>query len=440
MRKYNLSEKVILFSRILLNFIKFKRSPHNSISEIEKEQFKKIKKILIYAYNNNQFYREKFDKFGVHPDKINNLEDFRTKVPFTTKDEILANYEKFIPYDLKYKKDKYLIGKSSGSSGEMLTIYHRPIDTYNYILGRYRIFDMVTNYTPFTKVFYVYTSPFPASSVMGFYPSYFVETLNNIHDTKIKILNVNPDILNIYPSHLIELSKIFQEEETKNLKLKAILVGSELSTQKQRDELSKLFNCKVYDEYSSEELGWVAAQCKYLNYHIFEDLNFIEIVNPDSGQLLENGKVGEIVGTNLCNYSMPFIRYKQGDLASINYKKCGCGFNFKVLNNLIGRKNDSFVLNNKVFSSSFLLDLTYNLILKLNLDIIDFCLIQTNKENVIMQIKKGKSFTKSDQKKIINYLSSYFGNNINIEIEVVKELYKTKKGKRNPIISLVEQK
>ena len=440
MRKYTSSEKFILLSKILLNFMKFKRHPYNSISHIENEQFKKIKQIITYAYNNNKFYRDKFDKHGVHPDMINNIEDFKNKIPFTTKEEILANYDKFVPYDLKSNKNKYLVGRSSGSSGKMLTIYHNPIDTYNYILGRYRIFDMVSDYTPLTNVLYVYTSPFPASSIMGFYKSYFVETLNDLEDTKKKIMNIRPDIINLYPSQLIELSKIFNKEDIKIIKLKAILVGSELSTQKQRDDLSKIFNCKVYDEYSSEELGWIAAQCKNFNYHIFEDFNFVEIINPDSGKLMKNGMVGEVVGTNLCNYSMPFIRYRQGDLASISLKKCDCGFNFRVLDNLIGRKNDSFILNNKKFSSGFLLDLTYNLVLKMNLDIIDFCLMQVDKENVLMQIKKGKRFVESDKKKIIKYLSNYFGKGISISVKVVGQLYKTQRGKRNPIISLLKQK
>ncbi len=439
MRRYNLLEKLNLFYKILINFIEFKKVPYRNQLEIEKKQFKKVKKLITYAYYNNKFYRYKFDESKIHPCDIKNMKDFSDKVPFTTKEEILKNYDDFIPKDLKLKKDYYLIGRSSGSSGKMLTIYHDPIDTYKYILGRYRIFKMVSEYNPLTKVFYIYTSPFPANSILGFFQSYFVETINNIYETKEKILNIKPDIINIYPSQLIELSKIFTKKEIRYLKLKVILVGSELSSQKQRDHLSKRFDCKVYDEYSSEELGWIASQCKCFNYHLFEDFNFIEIIDSNNKNL-KNGKVGEIVGTNLCNYSTPFIRYKQGDLGSISSKKCACGFNFKVLENLIGRKNDSFILNKKKFTSGFLLDLTYNLTLKMNLDIIDFCLIQKDKNKVLMQIKVGKNFIEFDKKKIINYFSSYFGKNIKVDVEVVKLLYKTKRGKRNPIISLLKKR
>ena len=72
-----------------------------------------------------------------------------------------------------------------------------------------------------------------------------------------------------------------------------------------RDELKRQFKCPVLDEYSSEELTRIAAQCLAGNYHVFEDINYMEVLD-DSGMPV-NG-LGVLVGTNLHNHAMPISR------------------------------------------------------------------------------------------------------------------------------------
>jgi hypothetical protein len=87
-----------------------------------------------------------------------------------------------------------------------------------------------------------------------------------------------------------------------------------MSTQTERDEMSRLFGCPVLDEYSSEELTRIAAQCVHLTYHVFEDINYMEVVDEE-GRLAQGP--GVLVGTNLHNKAMPIIRYLQNDLGFI---------------------------------------------------------------------------------------------------------------------------
>jgi phenylacetate-coenzyme A ligase PaaK-like adenylate-forming protein len=51
-----------------------------------------------------------------------------------------------------------------------------------------------------------------------------------------------------------------------------------------------------------------------------------------------------LIGTNLHNYAMPMIRSEQNDLGRIEERDCDCGWNFRALTDLQGRKNDSFIL------------------------------------------------------------------------------------------------
>jgi phenylacetate-CoA ligase len=281
---------------------------------------------------------------------------------------------------------------------------------------------------------YIYTSEYPANSVFGLYPSYFIETLNDIQDTKKKIIELMPDIICLYPSHLRELAKIFTDDEIKNLNLKAIITGSEMSSKKERYSLSQRFLCPVYDEYSSEELGWIAAECRFNKYHIYEDLNFIECLDDPKGGTLSKGR---IIGTNLCNYEMPFIRYDQGDMGKITNGICSCGSNLLCISEIFGRENDQFRIHGKTYSPGFLLDMTYGLVLKLKLDISEFCLIQEKKDRVILELACEK-ISRDDKNKVIKYIQGHLGN-ICINVKRVKTTYRSKSGKKNPIISRISR-
>jgi phenylacetate-CoA ligase len=44
---------------------------------------------------------------------------------------------------------------------------------------------------------------------------------------------------------------------------------------------------------------------------VFEDVAYVEILDPDSEKPMPPGERGGIVGTYLHNLAMPFIRYRQ---------------------------------------------------------------------------------------------------------------------------------
>jgi phenylacetate-CoA ligase len=133
-------------------------------------------------------------------------------------------------------------------------------------------------------------------------------------------------------------------EQCGKLRVKAISTNSEQSTQQQRDVMSDVFGCPVFDEFSTEEMSLGGFQCADKNYHLQEDCAYFEILDPVINRPLQEGWLGEIVGTCLINRVMPFIRYRQGDLGSIGASRCACGNNGRILANISGRKNSSFKL------------------------------------------------------------------------------------------------
>lgn len=429
MRSYSALEYLQVAVKSTIQARWFYKNPWRSPEQIKKYQESQIKKLLAHAYQTTDFYREKYRAAGVEPDDFNCLEDLK-KFPTVTKDEIIEQF----PHGVLSKSVKVsncLRSVSSGSSGKVITIFHDPKDTWGYALGRFRILNLLKNYRPWDKSLYVYTSPYPAMSYFGLYRSFFISTLNDLTDTARVIKKIKPKFISSYPSRMLELRPYFNQKEARDLKLKLISLGSELSTRSQRDLLADHFNCPVYDEYSSEELGWIAGECPHHNYHLWEDISYMEILKSE-----DQSSAGEIIGTNLHNLAMPFIRYRQGDIGVIEAKKCPCGRQSRILASFLGRNNDLFKFaDGKTASPAYLLDSVYDLLLKLKTDIADFCLIQESTKAVRLQIVKGKNFSDDDLPLIKKHLGKLLPAEITIECVSADNLYKTKTGKRNPIIS-----
>jgi phenylacetate-CoA ligase len=417
MRSYTTAEYLQLMSRTVISSPEFYRRPYLGPEKLQSWQKKRIKKIIVHAYTNTRFYNQLYSSAGVTPDDFHQLSDLH-RFPIVTKQQMIDNFPA--------GNQDLLVSVSSGSTGQVISIQHNPADTVAYILGRSRILNMTGKFSPLSKTLYIYTSPYPANSFFGFYSSKFLSTLTESSLLMEKILQIRPDILCSYPSVLLALISKFKPFDFGSWKPKLIITGSETSTDTQRKSLQDFFQCPVLDEYSSEELGWIATQCVHGTYHMWDDISFIETLD------------GEIVGTNLHNFTIPFIRYRQSDSGVVSdFQKCTCGRFTRQLTRLQGRINDQFYFRDTVFSSGFLLDACYSLILDVENSISDYCLIQESMEKVTLQMTSSVRLSKLELEHMGQKLSGYFPQDVRISVVQVEELYKTKSGKRNPIICKV---
>jgi len=127
-----------------------------------------------------------------------------------------------------------------------------------------------------------------------------------------------------------------------NLRPKAIITTSEVLSTADRKYLEESFSSKVFDEYGCGEVGTIAHECEYQNLHINAENVIVEIVD-ENNQAVSPGTPGEIVVTDLTNFSMPLIRYKIADYATISADSCGCGRTLPILKGVHGRAYDSLI-------------------------------------------------------------------------------------------------
>ena len=150
------------------------------------------------------------------------------------------------------------------------------------------------------------------------------------------------------PSYALRLAEVAREmgvDVTKDLKVKIALVGSELLTDAMREEMHKYWgeDLLITSNYGMSELmgPGVSGEClEHTGMHINEDFFIPEIIDPNTGEVLPEGELGELVITCIKKEALPLIRYRTKDITRLYYDKCKCGRTFCRMENLQGRSDD----------------------------------------------------------------------------------------------------
>ncbi|WFB34679.1 hypothetical protein P3T73_10960 [Kiritimatiellota bacterium B12222] len=430
MRTLTLNERVTLLKSFVNGGRFLKQSPYWAPERMRDWQFARIQKLVTHAMKEIPFYRAHYGAASFELGDLKSWDDFH-RLPLVTKDDVIQHF----PEGMLKKGanlDDLIVSRSSGSSGKVLDVCYDSQAMITFMLAGLRLYRMGFRYGPLHRQLYIYTSPYPLSSVFGLFPMHFVSTLEEVDKIAAKIEAIRPELLVCYPSHLKQIAPLLSKRATS--RLRCISVNSEMSTQAERDAISERWGCPVLDEYSSEELTRIAAQCTCGKYHVFEDINYMETLPPEPGSNL-----GVLVGTQLHNFAMPMIRYVQNDLGELQSSVCDCGWRFRQLINLQGRKNDSFLMpSGREISSGFLLDATYDILLEWREAVLDFCLIQTGGDQVKLQVVKGSGWSDRIAEEIKQRFNGYFKNEVRFWIEGVEICEKTRSGKRNPILRRIK--
>jgi phenylacetate-CoA ligase len=277
----------------------------------------------------------------------------------------------------------------------------------------------------------VYTSEYPLLNVPGLYPLEFIPTAADPERVLTALERLRPHILHTYPTVLRDLVAL-APERVAALRLRGVSVGSELSTQAERAAWADVVGVRVCDEYSTEELGRIASQCPEGRYHLHEDVVKTEILDDD-GRPTDG--VGEVVGTELHNRTMPFVRYQQGDLARIVDGPCPCGRHTRLLVDLVGRRNDGFILRDgRRLPAGFLLDASYRAILGSASDTVAaYRFVQHDPDRAVFEVVPGPGWTDDARAVIAAALAAELPASLAVSVAVVPEIVRTAGGKRSTI-------
>ncbi len=149
---------------------------------------------------------------------------------------------------------------------------------------------------------------------------------------------LRPDVLRVRADLLPELVQRTPVDELRKLRVRLIFCGATLTTKSLRMQAQEAFGCPVIDLYGAHEINLVAFECPDCNsYHAIDDSVILEVLNKD-GQEVGPGEDGSVYVTALHSFTMPFIRYSLGDIASRPAETTTCRFGFTRLATIKGRQ------------------------------------------------------------------------------------------------------
>ena len=197
--------------------------------------------------------------------------------------------------------------------------------------------------------------------------------------------------------------------------------------------MEQAYNCRVYEEYSTVENAIFASECEQGRLHVSPDVAVVEILRPD-GLPCAPGEVGEVVVTTLARTYHPLIRFRLGDEAMWDAEPCPCGRQMPVLKEVIGRIEDvvvgpdgrQVVRFHGVFVNQP--NISEGQVIQESLDVIRVKVVPTPK------------FDHTDIRNIIARIKQRLGNGVNVIVEPVPSIPRTKAGKFQAVISLLKDK
>jgi len=157
-----------------------------------------------------------------------------------------------------------------------------------------------------------------------------------------RVTRFRPAVIYGYPTAVARFAAFILRERLAPVTVSSVIVTAERLTDDDRALIRGVFGGDIFNIYCTREHGCMAFECElHRGLHVDAESAHVEIVRD--GQVVPNGHSGEIVVTDLCNYGMPLIRYRTGDLGVLSAEPCPCGLSLPLLSSLDGRATDSLV-------------------------------------------------------------------------------------------------
>jgi len=321
-------------------------------AELRELQGERLRATVERAYENVPFYRQQLDETGVSPDDIESIDDV-TKLPMTTKEDFRDEY----PDGLFAVDDDAIrrIHASSGTTGKpkIVSYTEEDLDVWSEVVARSLVASGVE----------------PGDTVQNAYGyglftgglglHYGIEELGAAvipigsggTQRQVELMtDLESDALACTPSYSLYLAETAEEmgHDPAELPISTIIFGAEPCTDPMREEIEERLGVNGIDIYGlSEIIGpGVSNECHEAQdgLHVWEDHFYPEVVDPATGEPLPEGEEGELVLTSLTKEALPVLRYRTGDLTTLDYDTCECGRTMVRMDNVTGRTDDLLIV------------------------------------------------------------------------------------------------
>lgn len=321
-------------------------------------QSQKLEAMLKRVDASNPFYQNKFRSLGVTLSEIRSIDDLH-KLPFTLKRELEKDQERHPPFgtNLTEPLENYAqYRQTSGTTGKPLKF----LDTKESWEWRTKVMCYILkgvgvnrgdrvllpfNFGPYTAFWITYEGAYQLGTLViptGGWNS--IQRLQCILENHATVIPTTPSYALILADTAIE-----NQIDIANSSVRILMLTGEPGALVPaiKEKLQKAWNAQCFDYIGMTEVGTWGFQCteEPNGVHIIESEFIAEVVDPDTGNHVPEGEVGELVLTNLGRACMPSIRYRTGDLVKVKKGSCPCGRTFRVLDGGVrGRKDEMIIV------------------------------------------------------------------------------------------------
>ena len=410
-----------------------------STGQITQIQTERLRVFLKQIAQDVPYYKKLFQDVRFVPDDIRSVDDLQ-KLPFLTKPVIRENTEALKSIHAT-SLSRFNTG---GSSGEPLVFY----------IGNERVSHDVAEKWRATRWWdvdigdreiVVWGSPIELGSQdrvreirdkllrTKLIPAFEMSEANldrfieQIRAFKPKMLFGYPSSLSLIARHAERRGQIMND-----LGIKVAFVTSERLYDNQRETISRIFGCPVANGYGGRDAGFIAHQCPSGNMHLSAEDIIVEIIDSD-GNALPAGQPGEITVTHLATSEFPFVRYRTGDIGTLDNRQCECGRGLPLLKEIQGRTTDFIVAEDGTIMHG--LALIY--VIRDVAGVKNFKIEQESLRHTRVLLETDNMFNENSINDIREGLLKRLGKNVTLDIERVDDIPREKSGKFRYIVSKV---
>lgn len=320
-----------------------------SIDELRALQLRRMQWSLSHAYQNVAHYRRSFDAAGIQPEDLRSLEDLG-RFPLTVKSHLRDNY----PFGMFAVPREQIarIHASSGTTGKPTVVGYtaRDIDTWSNLVAR-SIWAAGGRRGDIVHVAYGY-----GLFTGGLGAHYGAERLGctvipmsgGQTERQVQLIrDFKPDIIMVTPSYMLAIAEELARQgfDPRSSSLKLGIFGAEPWTETMRGEVEACMDIDAVDIYGlSEVMGpGVASECLETKDGpvLWEDHFYPEIIDPQTGRVLPDGEMGELVLTSLTKEALPVVRYRTRDLTRLLPPTAR---SMRRIEKILGRTDDMLII------------------------------------------------------------------------------------------------
>jgi phenylacetate-CoA ligase len=417
-----------------------------SADQLAGYQAERLSNLVRFAAKNVPYYRDIFHEIRLDAESVKGPGDLR-RIPFLNRSIVTATPDRFLA--LNARRALSSKGLTTGTTGGTPLAAYRDLSSICWEEARLSRWRLRAGIAPGVRRAIFRGDHFAPTSRPN--RPWLHDRINNLLFVSIyhlsddlmpalfaKLRDFAPIAVEGYPSAILTLARFLLRTDQR-LTVRAVLTSSEHLYDHQRQAMRTAFCADVFDQYGNAERVALASECTEHRLHLDMEGAITETVRPD-GTVCGPGEAGEVVGTCLTNFAMPFIRYRTGDVAVLANDPCPCPLKSPVLGQLHGRDID-FVVgpSGRRFSPTVLtfpFDYTPC--------IAESQLVQDRRGHLLVRLVPEVGTKPTDlaqaRRFVENGLQELMGGGMHIDFEIVSAIEKGRTGKYRWVLSRITER